>query len=127
MNALELSERARSAQVPGERKLLDTSLRVPRGKREHERGAGRDEQRLGGDAEGNRVLRAHTRGDQDVEEALREERQLPGHRQPHPHVVSDFSPDRGSTRSEMTPRAFVISLGITQTLFASPCAICGRT
>ena len=53
--------------------------------------------------------------------------QLPVHRQVRPYVVPDLSPDRGSRRSEMPPSACVSSLGITHTLFASPCAIWGST
>src|SRR5205823_14310888 len=68
----------------------------------------------------------HGGGDeQDVEEALQRE-QLPVYRQRGPHVVAEFS-DGGRIRSEIPPSARVSSLGITQTLFASPCAICGST
>ena len=58
----------------------------------------------------------------DVEEPL-QLFQLPVHRHVCPYVVSGFSPDRGSKRSVIPPSAWVSSLGITHTLFASPCAI----
>ncbi len=69
-----------------------------------------------------------SREDEDgVEKTLQREGQLPGHRQLRPYVVSESSLAWGSSRSEMPPSAFVSSLGITHTLFASPWAIWGRT
>src|SRR5262249_39032405 len=62
----------------------------------------------------------------DVEEPL-QLFQLPGHRPVCAYVAPGFPPDRASNRSATPPSACVSSLGITHTLFASPCAICGRT
>jgi len=58
----------------------------------------------------------------DVDETL-QKGQLPIYRQVCPYVVAESSLAGGRSRSERPPSARVSSLGITQTLFASPCAI----
>ena len=46
----------------------------------------------------------------------------------HPsRCIASFSSDRGRTALKCRPSAWVSSLGITQTLFASPWAIWGST
>ena len=76
--------------------------------------------------------RGHDESDQhetDVEEAL-ESQGVNRYRQraaePHPSLCSVFVL-RCGVGSRMPPSADVSSLGITHTLLASPCAICGNT
>src|SRR5262249_6489474 len=102
---------------------------------EHHEAGGRDEPRvrvmqrpprtreMPGDEPGDRE---RNNDEERVEKTFGRE-QLPLYRQNGPYVVSEFSPARGSIRSEMPPSARVSSLGMTHTLFASPCAIFGST
>ncbi len=60
-----LSERACSAQLPGDCELLNPAVRMPCGEGEHEGSARGHQKRLRCNAERHRVVRVHSRGDED--------------------------------------------------------------